>query len=67
MRAVAWSLLTGVTTPGREEMRNFHSFADRYLIPNGGVAELRYTGPDTPRLLGASTMHLPADLAQHAH
>ena len=31
MRAVAWSLLTGITTPGEDEMRGFRSFANRRI------------------------------------
>jgi broad specificity phosphatase PhoE len=59
MRALAWSLLTGVTMPDPEQMRGFRSFADRYLIPNGGVVELRQAGHGAPALLAASTIHLP--------
>ena len=59
MRAVAWSLLTGVTTPGPAEMRGFRRFADRYLIPNVGVIELRCAGREAPALMGACAMHLP--------
>jgi probable phosphoglycerate mutase len=59
MRAVAWSLLTGVTTPGQEEMRGFRRFADRYLIPNTGVIELRCAGREAPALMGACAIHLP--------
>jgi 2,3-bisphosphoglycerate-dependent phosphoglycerate mutase len=62
MRAVAWSLLTGITTPGHDEMRSFRRFASSYLIPNGGVIELRQAGHDAPVLLGGSTIHLPAAL-----
>lgn len=43
MKAVVWLLLTGNTTADSEAMRNFHGFADRYHVPNCGVAELRYT------------------------
>ena len=64
MRAVAWSLLTGITTPDQDQMRRFRGFANRYLIPNAGVLELRQAGNDTPALLGGSTIHLPAALAQ---
>jgi 2,3-bisphosphoglycerate-dependent phosphoglycerate mutase len=63
MQAVAWSLLTGITTPDHEQMRGFRGFADRYLIPNGGVVELRHAGNGAPALLGGSTIHLPAALA----
>jgi broad specificity phosphatase PhoE len=64
MRAVAWSLLTGVTAPDEDQMRSFRGFANRYLIPNAGVIELRHAGQDRPALLGGSTIHLPAALAQ---
>ena len=63
MRAVAWTLLTGATTPDQEKMRSFRRFADRYPVPNAGVMELRRTGSGAPALLGASTLHLPAALA----
>jgi broad specificity phosphatase PhoE len=62
MRAVAWSLLTGITTPSQEQMRSFRRFANHYLIPNAGVIELRQPGNDPPALLGGSTIHLPAAL-----
>ncbi len=64
MRAVAWSLLTGVTTPDQDQMRSFRHFANHYLIPNAGIIELRQAGHDAPVLLGGSTIHLPAPLAQ---
>jgi 2,3-bisphosphoglycerate-dependent phosphoglycerate mutase len=64
MRAIAWSLLTGITTPDEDQMRSFRHFADRYHIPNAGIVELRCTGRDAPELLGGSTIHLPAALAQ---
>lgn len=66
MRAVAWSLLTGVTAPDQDQMRSFRRFADRYLIPNAGVIELRQAGHDVPALLGGATIHLPATLAQRS-
>ena len=64
MRAVAWSLLTGIARPDEDQMRSFRSFADLYLIPNTGVIELRHTDGDAPALLGGCTIHLPAALAQ---
>ena len=64
MRAVAWSLLTGITTPDQDQMRSFRGFANRYLIPNAGVIELRHADNGTPALLGGSTIHLSAALAQ---
>lgn len=63
MRAVAWSLLTAITAPGENEMRSFRRFANRYLIPNAGVVELRCTAHDAPALLGGCTIHLPTTLA----
>ena len=63
MRAVAWSLLTAITTPGGNEMRSFRRFANLYLIPNAGVVELRCAGDDAPVLLGGCTIHLPTALA----
>ncbi len=63
MRAVAWSLLTGITAPDQEQMRSFREFANHYLIPNAGVVELRHVGNDSPALLGGCTIHLPAALA----
>src|SRR6185437_15962286 len=62
MRAVAWSLLTGITTPDQAQMRSFRGFANCYLIPNAGVVELRHAGNGAPVLLGGSTLHLPAAL-----
>jgi probable phosphoglycerate mutase len=62
MRAVAWSLLTGITTPDHDQMRSFRRFANRYLIPNAGVIELRQAGHDAVALLGAATIHLPGPL-----
>ena len=64
IQAVAWSLLTGVTAPDQDQMRSFRGFANRYLIPNAGVMELRHAGNDAPVLIGGSTIHLPATLAQ---
>jgi broad specificity phosphatase PhoE len=66
MRAVAWSLLTGITVPDQDQMRSFRRFANRYLIPNAGIVELRCTGSGAPELLGGSTIHLPAALAQRS-
>ena len=33
MRAVAWSLLTGITTPGQDQMRSFRRFASQLPDP----------------------------------
>ena len=62
MRAVAWSLLTGITAPGQDQMRRFRRFANHYLIPNAGVIELRQAHNDAPALLGGFTIHLPTAL-----
>jgi len=43
-------------------MRSFRYFANRYLIPNADVVELRHAGNGAPALLGGSTIHLPAAL-----
>ncbi|MFC3450975.1 histidine phosphatase family protein [Amycolatopsis speibonae] len=52
IRAVMWSLLTGITTPDSEAMRGFRTFADTYLVPNGDITELRYTpGKRIPRVV----------------
>jgi len=46
-------------------MRSFRGFADRYLVPNAGVIELRQPGSAGPALLlGGSVIHLPGALAQ---
>jgi hypothetical protein len=63
MRAVAWSLLTGIIRPNDDQMRSFRRFANLYLIPNVGVIELRHTPGNPPALLGGSTIHLPAALS----
>jgi 2,3-bisphosphoglycerate-dependent phosphoglycerate mutase len=63
MRAVAWSLLSGVTTPDQDQMRAFRRFASRNLVPNTGVVELRHAGGGIPALQGGSTLRLPATLA----
>ena len=64
MRAVAWSLLAGVTAPDEGQMRSFRRFADRFLIPNAGIMELRRAGNGDIALLGGPTTHLPAALAR---
>jgi broad specificity phosphatase PhoE len=64
MRAVAWSLLAGVTAPDEGQMRSFRRFADRFLVPNAGIMELRRAGNGDIALLGGPTTHLPAALAR---
>jgi len=59
MRAVAWSLLTGITTPDQDHMRSFRRFADRFLVPNASVIELRHADGGTVQVTGC-TIHLPA-------
>jgi 2,3-bisphosphoglycerate-dependent phosphoglycerate mutase len=56
VRAVVWSLLTGVRAPGAAEMREFRTFADRHVVPNGGIVELRNTGAIV--LPSGTTVHL---------
>lgn len=60
MRAVAWSVLTGITSPAEADMGNFRSFARVCIVPNGSVVELRYPGPDAPATLSGTTIHLAA-------
>jgi hypothetical protein len=45
-------------------MRGFRRFANRFLVPNGGIIELRAAGNGDTVLLGGSTTHLPVALAQ---
>ncbi len=59
MRAVAWSLLTGITTPDEGQMRSFRHFASRYLIPNAGVIELRQAGHGPPPSCPPGRLHDP--------
>lgn len=59
IRAVAWSLLTGITTPDQDQMRSFRRFADRFHVPNASVTELRHADDGTAQVTGC-TIHLPA-------
>jgi 2,3-bisphosphoglycerate-dependent phosphoglycerate mutase len=60
MRAVAWSMVSGVTVPTAADMQSFIRFSAGYRTPNGGVIELRHRqGWPAPVLMGASTLHLP--------
>ncbi len=43
MRAVAWSLGTGITAPDRADMQSFRRFANVQPVPNAAVLELRRT------------------------
>ncbi|MFC9977698.1 histidine phosphatase family protein [Spirillospora sp. NPDC127200] len=58
MRAVAWSLATGVTEPGPEDMRAFRRFMDVFRTPNCSVIELRPHGPDLFQVMLGSAGHL---------
>jgi hypothetical protein len=62
MRAVAWSLVSGVSVPSVADMEGYRRFAAGYYTPNGCVIELRYRpGRRVPVLMGGSTLHLPDD------
>lgn len=59
MKAVIWSLFTGVTDPGEADMRAFHHFHGVCDIPNCAVIELwRPSGPHGFRIVGGEMMHL---------
>ncbi|MFD0687424.1 histidine phosphatase family protein [Actinomadura fibrosa] len=62
MRALMWSLFTGVERPGPADMRAFRRFADACTMPNGGIVELRPPRPGTGRrglvVIGGATAHL---------
>ncbi|WP_067476531.1 histidine phosphatase family protein [Actinomadura hibisca] len=58
MRAVAWTLATGITEPGPDDMRAFRRFMDVFRTPNGSVIELRPQGPDLFQVLLGSAGHL---------
>ncbi|MFB4318838.1 histidine phosphatase family protein [Actinomadura sp. 21ATH] len=64
MRALMWSLTTGVTEPDAAEMRAFARFQRVCTVPNGAVLELRGSGggPEDLRMLAGSFTHLPAAL-----
>lgn len=62
MRALMWSLLTGVTEPDSERMREFRRFLTTCATPNGGIVEVRYRDGGDPYLVGAGTAHLPEAL-----
>jgi broad specificity phosphatase PhoE len=59
MRAVAWSVLTGITVPDQDQMRSFRRFTERFLVPNASVIELRHADDGTAQLTGC-TIHLPS-------
>jgi broad specificity phosphatase PhoE len=55
IRAVAWVVLTGVTTVDGAGMRAYRRFADALAVPNGTVTELRFPSDGTaPRLVAGT-------------
>lgn len=59
MKAVLWSLLTGVTDPDRAAMRTFRDFNGACDVPNGAMVELwRPSGPYGWRVVAGATAHL---------
>ena len=60
MRALIWSLSTGVTDPDAAEMRMFRHFMRAYAVPNGAIVELRAdpSAPDGIRQVMGSFTHL---------
>ncbi|MEO3786030.1 histidine phosphatase family protein [Actinocorallia sp. B10E7] len=59
MKAVIWSLFTGVTDPDVTAMRAFRRFNGSCDIPNCAVTELwRPSGPYGFRVVGGGTTHL---------
>jgi 2,3-bisphosphoglycerate-dependent phosphoglycerate mutase len=51
VRAVLWTMLTGVTTADQAGMRAFHRFAGGITVPNCAVVELRFPEGATPHLV----------------
>ncbi|MDL4770625.1 MULTISPECIES: histidine phosphatase family protein [Thermomonosporaceae] len=60
MRALMWSLLTGVTTPDSAAMAEFRHFLDTCAVPNGAIVELRPGGPEGFLVIAGSSAHLPS-------
>lgn len=60
MRAVLWSMFTGITDPDEQEMRAFRRFVDTCEIPNGSALGLRRAEQGF-RFLGSSISHLASD------
>ncbi|MGP4026371.1 histidine phosphatase family protein [Actinomadura sp. 3N407] len=59
MKAVMWSLLTGVTDPDAAAMRGFRRFSGACDVPNCTVVELwRPSGQHGFRVVGGGTTHL---------
>jgi probable phosphoglycerate mutase len=57
MRAVLWSMFTGITEPDEQAMRAFRRFVHSCEIPNGSALGLRPAAQGF-RFLGASIAHL---------
>ncbi|MFP3968963.1 histidine phosphatase family protein [Actinomadura fulvescens] len=62
MRAVLWSLFTGIVTPDTAAMRAFRTFTATCVVPNGAIVELRRGGPESLQAVAGATAHLPAPL-----
>ena len=63
MKAVMWTLFTGVTDPDTAAMRAFRQFSGACDVPNCAVTELwRPLGPYGFRVVGGGTTHL-ADIS----
>ncbi|MCP2340975.1 histidine phosphatase family protein [Actinomadura rupiterrae] len=64
MRAAMWTLLTGITKPTSEQMRQFRHFIETSATPNATIAEL-VRGEHTPfsLLLGTATATLDEPVA----
>ncbi|MQY02030.1 histidine phosphatase family protein [Actinomadura macrotermitis] len=45
IRAVLWTLTTGITAPDSDAMRAFHRYTGSTIVPNGTIVELRLGGP----------------------
>jgi 2,3-bisphosphoglycerate-dependent phosphoglycerate mutase len=62
MRVTIWLILTGESSPSSESMRRFHRFRSSYLIPHCSIVALYLHPERDPRVLGATTNHLPESL-----
>ncbi|TNY35267.1 histidine phosphatase family protein [Thermomonospora catenispora] len=59
MKAVIWSVLTGVVDPDAAAMRAFRRFHGACVIPNGAVVELwRPNGLQGFRVVGGGALHM---------
>ncbi|GAB3662737.1 hypothetical protein GCM10027589_25840 [Actinocorallia lasiicapitis] len=60
MRAVVWSVLSGVSVPEKADLERFRLFVRNFVTPNGCIVELSL---GERRLVRAgSTAHLPAEM-----